>query len=60
MPTFQRVFLSFLGDKNRSDLRLEQHKHLKQVKMRKALGLLLLAVVTEVSVILVLKFVLHY
>jgi hypothetical protein len=60
MPTFQRIFLSLLGAKNRSDLRLEQHKHRKQVKIKKTLGLLVITVVTFTSVVLLLRFILHF
>ena len=54
MPTFQRIFLSLLGAKNRSELRLEHHKRRKQVKMKKPLCLLLITVVTLTSVVLFL------
>jgi hypothetical protein len=60
MPTFQRIFLSLLGAKNRSDLRLEQHRHRKQVEMKKTLGLLVITVVTLTSVVLFLRFILHF
>jgi hypothetical protein len=60
MPTFQRVFLSLLGPKNRSDLRLEQHKHQKQVKMKKTIGLLVITVVTLTSVVVFLRSILHF
>jgi hypothetical protein len=60
MPTFQRIFSSLLGAKNRSDLRLEKHKHLKQVKIKKAVGLLVITVVTLTSVVVFLRFILHF
>jgi hypothetical protein len=60
MPTFQRIFLSSLGAKNRSAVRLEQHKHRKQVKMKKTVGLLVLTVVTLTSAVVFLRFILHF
>jgi hypothetical protein len=60
LPTFQHIFLSLLGARNRSDLRLEQHKHLKQVKIKKAIGLLIITVVTLTSAVAFLRFILHF
>ncbi len=60
MPTFQRIFLSLYGAKNRSDLRLEQRKHRKQVKMRIAVGLLVITVVTLTSLVVFLRSILHF
>jgi cell division protein FtsL len=33
MPTFQRIFISFLGYPNRSDLRIAKHKNRQQKKI---------------------------
>jgi hypothetical protein len=60
MPTFQRIFSSLSGAKNRTDLRLEQHKRQKQVKMKNTVGLLVITVITLTSAVVFLRFILHF
>jgi len=59
MPTFQRIFLSGLRPKNRSDTRLEKYKRRKHAKTEKRVILLLAFTFILTLVALFMKNILH-